>query len=151
MLQMNAKTLGQIVKARSYEALVQLFPPQPMTVPGVLEASYRVIEKLMGIDKPSRDQLKFLELLSTLVENHEELEYPLPKVSLARTLAHLIESKGVKKAEVARSAKVSASTVSDVLAGRRSLSTENIRRLSAYFHVSPSLLLEAIPPKHDAA
>ena len=148
---MKAITLDQIAKARSYKALVQLFPPQPMTVPGVLEASYRVVEHLMSLSKPSRHQLRFLELLSTLVENHEELEYPLPKVSLARTLAHLIESKGASKAEVARTTKVSASTISDVLGGRRSLSTENIKRLSTYFHVSPSLFLEAIPPKQDAA
>ncbi|HEV3138698.1 MAG TPA: helix-turn-helix transcriptional regulator [Pirellulales bacterium] len=148
---MNAKTLAQITKSRSYKALVQLFPPQPMTVPGALEASFRVIETLMGITKPSPDQLKFLELLSTLVENHEELEYPLPRVSLARALAHLIESKRVSKAEVARSAKVSASTISDVLGGRRSLSTENIKRLSAYFRVSPSLFLDAIRPTQDAA
>lgn len=141
---MSTATLKRIAKTRKYKELVREFPPRVIRDKNTLDATHEVIQWLMGLDAPSGDQLEFLELLSTLVENHELLEYPTPKGSVKELLAHLIESRVVSQADVARESEVSPTTISDVLAGRRLLSRQNVMRLSKYFGVSPTLFLEAM-------
>jgi HTH-type transcriptional regulator/antitoxin HigA len=53
-------------------------------------------------------------------------------------LAHLIEAKGVRQADVARGTGIAISTVSEVLAGKRQLSRRHIEKLATYFHVGAS-------------
>jgi HTH-type transcriptional regulator/antitoxin HigA len=140
---MTGDTLDRIANTSSYNGLVREFPPRLIANDGALRATYRVIDRLMRLDSPSKDQSEYLELLSTLVEQYESTHHPTPKPSLAGLLGHLIESKATSQAEVAAGARVSASTLSDVLAGRRSLSLRNIVRLSRYFGVTPNLFVEA--------
>jgi HTH-type transcriptional regulator/antitoxin HigA len=135
--------LEHIATSRSYAALVNRFPPRPIRAERALRKTYRVIERLMQVPSPSKDQLDFLELLSTLVEDYESERHPTPTISLPSLLAHLIEAKGVTQADVARETRISPSTISDVLAGRRSLSLQNVKRLAAYFAVNPVLIVDA--------
>jgi HTH-type transcriptional regulator / antitoxin HigA len=143
--------LNRIVKAKKYKDLASTFPPRIIHTELDLSVTSGVIEALMGIVAPTEDQLDFIEMLSLLVTNYEAVARPVKSVSLAHLLAHLIESSGASKADIARAAHVHPSLISDVLAERRGLSTTNIRKLSTYFHVDPSLFLEAVSPKRDAA
>ncbi|HEV3417044.1 MAG TPA: helix-turn-helix transcriptional regulator [Pirellulales bacterium] len=93
----------------------------------------------MSVESPNHDRLKFLELLSGLVEAYESEDFPTPNVPLKNLLAHLIEAKGVSQIEVAPGANISPATLSDVLAGRRGLSIENMKRLGRFFGVDPAL------------
>ena len=56
-------------------------------------------------------------------------------------LGRLIEAKEVSQVAVARGAKIPASTLSDVLAGRRGLSIANMKRLARYFGVDPAVFI----------
>ncbi len=138
---MTTATLDRIAGCRDYAALVREFPPRVIRNRAAYAAAMRVVEKLMGLDAPTRDQLEFLDLLSGLVEMFESQSFPTPNVPLNRLLAHLIEAKGVSQVDVARGAKMSASTLSDVLAGRRGLSIANMKRLARYFGVDPAVFL----------
>lgn len=140
---MTAATLDRIASSRNYGALVREFPPRVIRKKSDYSAALRVVERLMAIDLPTADQLEFLELLSSLIEDYESRELPTPGVPLKNLLAHLIDAKGVSQVEAARGAKVSASTLSDVLAGRRGLSIENMKRLGRYFGVDPAVFLDA--------
>jgi HTH-type transcriptional regulator/antitoxin HigA len=140
---MNTPTLNRIALTRTYRELVYEFPPRVITDQRMLEEAYLVIDKLMSVYKPSKDQFAYLELLTSLVENYEKAGHPSPPMSLGELLRHLIESKGGSQADVSRSAGIATSTISDVLAGRRTLSIQNIKRLSAYFGVPATVFIDA--------
>ena len=148
---MNSAVLDHLMKARSYKALVALFPPRIIEYAKDHQASLKVVERFMEVKSLSKDQQAYLELLSELVETYEKKHFAIAAPSLGELLAHLIESRGATKATVAREAGIGASLISDVLAGRRTLSLEAIRRLSVYFGVDASLFVEAGTGGHDAA
>jgi HTH-type transcriptional regulator / antitoxin HigA len=134
----------KIAPAASYAELVKIFPPRIIRDRRRLDDAYQVIDLLMAIPKPSADQLDFLELLSTLVEQHESTEHPIPHTSLASLLAHLIESKGESQSALASVTGIQKSLISEVLSGRRSLSIENIKRLAKHFSVEPGVFLDCV-------
>jgi antitoxin component HigA of HigAB toxin-antitoxin module len=140
-MQVTTAMLDRIAGCRDYSALVREFPPRVIRKRSAYAAALRVIERLMSIDAPNRDQLEFLELLSGLVEAYESRGFPTPNVPLKNLLAHLIEAKEASQTEVARSAKISPATLSDVLAGLRGLRIENMKRLGHYFGVDPSVFI----------
>jgi HTH-type transcriptional regulator / antitoxin HigA len=140
---MTTATLNRIAAKRSYRELVHEFPPRKITEKRLLNATYAVIDKLMSIKKPSKDQLEYLDLLASLVQEYEVVDSPAPAVSLPNLLSHLIEAKGVTQSDVARATGVASSTLSEVLANRRSLSIANIKKLAAYFRVPTTVFVDA--------
>ena len=122
---MGSLALKRVATTTAYRDLVSAFAPRPIRGPAAHNATLQVVDRLMRIKKPSKAQREFLDLLSTLVAQYEELHYPIGRVSLPRLLAHLIEAKGVSKATVARQSKVTPSIISDVLAGRRTERAEH--------------------------
>lgn len=127
----------------TYGDLLAKYQPRVIHTDQNLDVVYGAIELLMKVKRPSPAQLQLLELFSTLVEKFESQSHPTPQATLAELLAHLIESRGVKQAEIATATGVSKSTISDVLKGRRALSVENIKRLSDFFCVDSSLFVDA--------
>ena len=51
-----------------------------------------------------------------------------------------MEAKGLSQADLSRESGISRSTVSEVLAGKKSFSRRLIRKLSSYFQIDASLL-----------
>ncbi len=148
---MRSAVSNRVLATRSYVKLVALFPPRIIENARQYKTSIAVIEKMMDAKSLSQDQAAYLELLCDLVETYERKHYSIGEPSLGELLAHLIEASGATKAEVARAACVSASLISDVLGGRRGMSLEVIRRLSAYFGLDASLFVEASAGPQEAA
>ncbi len=140
----NNKKLEKIASTKSYQALVEAFPPRVIRNRAELKRAYDLIDLLMTVQKPSADQQDYLELLSTLVEQYESILYPTPTTSTASLLAHLIEAKGESQTSVATATGIQKSLLSEVLSGRRKLSIENIKRLAKHFSVEPGLFLECV-------
>jgi HTH-type transcriptional regulator/antitoxin HigA len=128
----------------SYQSLLLDCQPRPIRSEGAYRKALRQVEKLMR-PRLSRAESEMVEVLATLIEQYESREHPTPKSPPREMLAHLIEARGAGQAAVSRATGIPQSTVSAVLAGRRKLSTASIAALSAYFHVSPSALME-LPP-----
>jgi antitoxin component HigA of HigAB toxin-antitoxin module len=55
-------------------------------------------------------------------------------------LRHFMDTKGVTQAELSRETAISKSSASEVLAGKKPLSRQMIRKLAAYFQVDASVL-----------
>ena len=55
-------------------------------------------------------------------------------------LRHLMEAKGVTQAHLSRDTAVPKSTVSEILAGKKRLSRQMIRKFADYFQVDASVL-----------
>lgn len=133
--------MSTAVGQQDFASLIQVFAPRPIRTQRQLRAAYDEIDRLMRLKKLSADQRDYLELLSMLVEKYEAAQAPPADVSQSQMLEHLLEARGVTQAEVAKATGVSASLLSSVRAGRRELSKENVRKLSAFFNVSPAVWL----------
>ncbi len=127
-----------------YKSLLLDYVPRPIRNDRDLARVHQQIEKLMRKPNLPRAESEILEVLSTLVDTYETAEHPTPQVPPNDMLAHLIEVRGVTSAEVARQSSIPRSTISNVLAGRRALSTANIASLAVYFNVSPAVFITPV-------
>lgn len=100
------------------------------------------INDLLDRDRLDKDERDYLEVLGTLIEAYEEEREPMPDVSDAAMLAHLIDARGVTQRGLAEGAKLPESTISDLLAGRREFNRGHIEKLAAYFKVSPAVFFD---------
>lgn len=86
----------------------------------------------------SPEEEEAVELLTLLIERYESQRYPIPEASPTEVLRFLLESHGLTQRDLIPELG-SESTVSLVLAGKRSLTRSHIVRLSERFHVSPAV------------
>ena len=121
-----------------YLDLVRRVPLRPIRSDDELDRAIEMVDELIDRDELGGDERDYLDVLGDLIEHYETEAHPMPPATDAEVLAHLIEAKGVSQAEVARETGIAESTVSEVLAGKRSLSRSHIGRLARYFHVGPA-------------
>jgi HTH-type transcriptional regulator/antitoxin HigA len=117
----------------TYKQLLSDIVPAPIKTEAQNDAALQKIEELMEIGGEA--ELRFAELLAVLVEAFENEHYPQPKVSPVRMLRHLMEAQGLKQKDML-GIFGTPSIVSEVLSGKRKLTTEHIKKLSRRFHVS---------------
>ena len=134
---------GSVVVPEDYFRLIQQLPLWPIESSAVhrraLTLANKLLEKNAKSGKLSRGESGYLSVLIELVENYEKSKYPRRKVGDGEMLAHLIEAKCVTHVQVERDTGVAAPTISAVIAGRRRLTRDQIGKLSAYFHVAPTV------------
>jgi HTH-type transcriptional regulator/antitoxin HigA len=123
-----------------YRALVTEFLPQPIRGEREYRRALKYIERHIQPKLPKAQGL-FLDLLATLVAQYEAQKYPAPDVSPGELLAHLIEERGVTKAQVAQATGVPRQTVTNIVNGDRGISKANAVKLARYFHAAPGLFL----------
>ncbi|HYA22544.1 MAG TPA: helix-turn-helix domain-containing protein [Terriglobales bacterium] len=78
------------------------------------------------------------ELLTLLIEEFEERHYALKPATPVVVLEELMAANGLRQKDLL-DIFGNPSIVSEVLSGKRKLTTEHIRKLSRRFHVSPEL------------
>lgn len=83
---------------------------------------------------------RMADLLTLLIENFEEKHYALKASSPVEVLNELMFANGLKQKDML-DVFGTPSIVSEVLHGKRQLTTEHIRRLSRRFHVSPEVFI----------
>jgi HTH-type transcriptional regulator/antitoxin HigA len=103
-----------------------------------LTRAIAVIRPLLcrALDEGEQDDL---DVLSDLVEKYEAEEHPMPRVSDADMLRHLIDARDVTRARLASDVGIPDSTISEVLAGKRRLTRKHIGTLANDFGVSPNV------------
>jgi len=127
----------------AYQELLLDYSPRPVRNDREYRRTMRSIEHLMKKARLSRAEGELLELLSTLAEQYESIEYPTPQASQTDMLAHLIDARGISQAELARETGIPRSVITNVLKGRRKISQANIAKLARYFHVSAAEWIES--------
>jgi HTH-type transcriptional regulator / antitoxin HigA len=88
----------------------------------------------------SEAERRMAELLTLLVEDFEERHYQLKAASPRDVLKELMLANGLKQKDLL-DVFGAPSIISEVLRGKRRLTTEHIRRLSRRFRVSPEVFL----------
>jgi HTH-type transcriptional regulator / antitoxin HigA len=89
------------------------------------------------LTKAERD---LYETLAVLIEDFEKKAYPSQAVSPIKAIQELMAANGLKQKDLVGVFET-ASVASEVLKGKRSLTTEHVRRLGKRFKVSPALFL----------
>jgi HTH-type transcriptional regulator/antitoxin HigA len=80
------------------------------------------------------------ELMTLLVRQFEEARYPLGHAEPLEALRVLMEDRSIRQRDLIP-VFGSSGVVSDVLAGKRSISKAHARKLADYFHVPASLFI----------
>lgn len=115
------------------------------TLPAVIrnEAdNARFIAALENLDRRgarmSAAERRLAELLTLLIEDFEEKHYALRPAAPENIVKELMLSNNLRQKDLLDIFRTP-SIVSEVLNGKRNLTTEHIRRLSQRFHVSPEV------------
>jgi HTH-type transcriptional regulator / antitoxin HigA len=125
-----------------YFELVKSFPLVPIRDDTHLKEAQEVIDRLLRKRLDSGGEA-YLEVLTDLVEAYEDEHHEIEDASEASVLRLMMESNDLTQAELARRVGISASTISAVLGGARSLTRQQVVTMAAFFRVSPSVFLPA--------
>ena len=123
----------------SYAELVSKFPLRPLRADDELDRAIEMIDSLIIRGDLEPGEQDYLDILTDIVEKYEATEHPMPPVSDAAMLRHLIEARQLTQSKLATDVKIPMSTVSEVLNGKRRLNRKHIALLSQYFGVSPAV------------
>jgi len=115
-----ASRIGHIADDHDYEAATQL-------------ADELLEEGAMGEGHP---QHSLFMMLSDLIYAYDQRHYPMPNVHGVQVLRFLMEQHNLKQTQIPEIGRQS--VVSEILAGKRSLTVDHIRNLSERFGVSPN-------------
>jgi HTH-type transcriptional regulator/antitoxin HigA len=117
------------------------------TLPAVIRSeaeNERYIAMLEELDskgnRMTTAERRMAELLTLLIEDFEEKHYALKVASPIEMLNELMQANNLKQKDMV-DIFGTPSIVSEVLHGKRQLTTGHIRRLSRRFHVSPEVFI----------
>jgi HTH-type transcriptional regulator/antitoxin HigA len=103
----------------------------------------RFAETLLALDDRadlSPEEEALAEVLTLLIEDYEEKNYPLPQVSPNESLKALMEERGLKHKDI-WPVLGNKGAATEVLSGRRSISKTQARRLAEFFRVPIDLFV----------
>jgi HTH-type transcriptional regulator/antitoxin HigA len=103
----------------------------------LMKAAEELIER--PEEKLTSEEGRLLELLSMLLEEYEDRVHPLPNTDTGKMLAHLLEERGLKPADLADV--LPKSRVSEIIAGRRAVSKDQAKGLANFLRVPVDLFL----------
>ena len=124
----------------SYLERVLAFPLASINSEEQLAAAQAVMDRLLAEGKRNAGETLYLDALSDLVASYEDRHHAIGPASDADMLRHFMQAKGVTQAELSRETGISNSSVSEVLAGKKPLSRQLIRKLAVYFQIDASML-----------
>jgi HTH-type transcriptional regulator/antitoxin HigA len=105
-----------------------------------LQEAQKVMGRLLAKGVLDDGEEMYLDALSDLVAAYEDEHCAIEPASDADMLRHLMEAKGVTQARLSRDTTIPKSTISEILAGKKSFSRQMIRKLADYFKVDASVL-----------
>jgi HTH-type transcriptional regulator/antitoxin HigA len=123
-----------------YLDLVRAFPLISIKSDDQLAAAQTMIDKLLAMGKLNEGEELYLDALSDLVATFEDVHFPIAPASDADMLRHLLDNRGITQAELHRQTGIARSTISELLAGKKSFSKAMIRILADFFKVHTSVL-----------
>jgi HTH-type transcriptional regulator/antitoxin HigA len=124
----------------SYLGLVMAFPLASIKSDEQLQEAQKVMDQLLARGELDDGEEMYLDALSDLVAAYEDEHHAIAPASDAEMLRHLMEAKGVTQAQLSRDTTVPKSTISEILAGKKSFSRQLIRKVADYFRVDARVL-----------
>jgi HTH-type transcriptional regulator / antitoxin HigA len=131
--------MSALTTTPAYAALLKKTPPKVIRTENENEA---YIEVLRALDRRSKlltaAEREFADLLTLLIEDFEERHYSIPRAKAHEVVRFLLDEHRLRQKDLL-DIFGAPSIVSEILSGKRELTKDHIRRLSARFHVSPEV------------
>src|SRR6266404_4479702 len=105
-----------------------------------LEAYTKALFQLTALENPSPSEEEAIELLTLLVEKYEQEHYPIPAADPVAIVRFLIEQQNLTQRDLIPQFGTE-SAVSMFLSGRRNLTLEQVRQLSARFKLPADVFI----------
>lgn len=140
---MAAKTEGALQIRRfnkqKYRKLLAESAPTVIRTEAQYDRAIAEIETLLKKgDGISAEEEHLLDLLSTLVEQYEDKNYPIEPAAPHEILQHLMEARGLKQKDIVHLFGSSGRT-SEAINGQRPISKLQAKALAEFFQVSTDL------------
>ena len=123
-----------------YLELVSAFPLASIKSEEHLVEAQEVMDRLLAQGKLDSGEETYVDALSDLVGAYEDAHHAIGPASDAEMLQHLLDSKEITQAKLSKETGLAKSSLSEVLAGKKSFSRQIIRKLADYFGVDVSVL-----------
>jgi len=130
------------INKEKYAALLAEVLPRPIQTEAENERALEIVEKLMskGEDKITAEESVLFELLIQLIERFEQQHYAIPEAPANRVLKTLMENRGLKQKDLLPIFG-SMGIISQVINGKRAISTEQAKKLGEFFNLSPAAFI----------
>lgn len=135
--------MQQTIDRKAYGELLAKEAPTRITNDAEHQAALEHTKAIiLRENEASREELAYLDLLITLIEEYERKRWPRKrqKVSPREMLAFLMEEHGLSQSDLPEIA--SQSNISAMLSGRRPIGPATAVKLGKRFRVGPELFLE---------
>ena len=127
--------------AMEYKELIAEVPPKIIHTEKENRYYLAKLEELNDrwaeLSKPERD---LYETIAVLIEDFEKKTYKISPATPLEVIRDLMEANGLRQKDLIGVFET-ASVASEVLKGKRSLTTDHIRRLGKRFNISPAIFL----------
>jgi HTH-type transcriptional regulator/antitoxin HigA len=124
-----------------YLELIRAFPLRPIRTDAELDEAVAMIDSLIDREELEPGEQDYLDVLADQVRKYESEQHPLPAVSEADMLRHLIEARDITQLKLATDTRIAESTISNILSGKRAMSRKHVATLAGYFKVSPAVFI----------
>ena len=128
----------------AYLNLVKQFPLTSIRDDEHLGQAQEMLDSLFVREPLDDGEEDYLEALSDLIEIYESQNVHFDDPSDADMLTYLMELRGVNQSTLATETKIQKSTISEVIAGKRTLTRPQIAKLAKYFGVGQGTFSMAV-------
>ncbi|MEG3841124.1 transcriptional regulator [Microcoleus sp. herbarium14] len=124
----------------TYSYLLAEIAPKAIESEEEYDRLLAVAERLTFAKNSTPEERVLYKLLVTLIEVYETENYPMDKSEPHEILQHIMESSGIRQADLIGIIG-SSGVVSEVVNGKRAISKAQAKALGDYFKISPSLFI----------
>lgn len=128
------------IKEPVYAKLLAKTLPRPIRTEAEHARLTALLLELDERDGLSPEEEALAEVVTLLIEDYEEREHPLPRVSPTESLKALMDERGLRHKDI-WPVLGNKGAATEILAGRRSISKAQARRLADFFRVPVDLFI----------
>ena len=129
------------INSEIYSQLLSKYQPRIIQTEAENEEFLKVVEELLARKNLTPEENTILDLLVKLIEDFEEVNYPIPKGKTSSMILHLMEAQHKNK-ESLITIFASIENVDKVINGNLEITTQQAQYLGNLFHVDASLFME---------
>ena len=121
-------------KKGSYWKLIQIWPLLSIRSESELNAAQSLVDQLLTQYLDQGGQA-YLETLSDLILVYEQDHHPIEPLPPDELLAQLLTERQMTQADLVRQTGIAKATISDLAAGKRAFTVEQMQLISQIFHL----------------